>query len=106
MHIALTTFARAERIERKKHVVVDGAPWQRTPTLRLTPGLHLEFLPPCPPELQPAERLWPTLNEGLANRLFPSIHALDRVLVRRCRPLLAHPKFVRALTAYHWEPSG
>jgi transposase len=30
--------------------------------------IRLEFLPPYSPELQPAEHLWPLINEPLANR--------------------------------------
>lgn len=107
MQVALTTFAHAERVGRKKEIilVVDGAPWHRTPKLHLPPGLHLAFLPPCTPELQPAERLWPALNEGVANRPYASILMSDRALARRCRQLLAQPDHLRALTAYHWWPT-
>lgn len=106
MQLALTTFAQAERVGDRKQVVLvlDGAPWHRTPKLRLPPGLYLEFLPPCTPELQPAERLWPALNEELANRPFATIQGLERAVARRCRYLLAHPDQIRALTAYHWWP--
>jgi hypothetical protein len=85
-------------------LVLDGAPWHRTPKLRLPRGLHLAVLPPCTPELQPAERLWPLLNEGVANRPFATIQALDRTLAQRCRQLLQQPDRIRALTQYHWWP--
>lgn len=106
MQLALREFARAERVGPRKQVVLvlDRAPWHRTPKLSCPRGLHLAFLPPCTPELQPAERLWPLVNEGLANRPFATIHALDRALGRRCRQLLAQPARIRALTAYHWWP--
>ncbi len=39
-------------------------------THNLPLGLHLEFLPPYSPELQPAERIWPIVDEPLANRSF------------------------------------
>ena len=35
--------------------------------------VHLEFLPSGSPELMPAERLWPSSNEAIANRLFGEI---------------------------------
>ena len=103
MHPTLGEFARAERVGPRKQVVLvlDRAPWHRTPKLLCPRGLHLAFLPPCTPELQPAERLWPLVNEGLANCPFATIHALDRALVRRCRQLLAQPDRIRAVTAYH-----
>jgi transposase len=106
LQLALGEFARAERVGPRKQVVLvlDRAPWHRTPKLVCPRGLHLAFLPPCTPELQPAERLWPLVNEGLANRPFATIHALDRALGRRCRQLLAQPDRIRALTTYHWWP--
>lgn len=75
MQLVLRAFAQAEGVGRHKQVVLvlDGAPWHRTPKLQLPPGLSLAFLPPCTPELQPAERLWPLLNEGLANRAFGQV---------------------------------
>src|SRR5205823_5640424 len=36
----------------------------------------LHFLPPCTPELQPAEPLWPLVREAVANR---SIGRVDRL---------------------------
>jgi transposase len=106
MRLAMREFARAERVGPRQQVVLvlDRAPWHRTPKRVCPRGLSLAFLPPCTPELQPAERLWPLVNEGLANRPFATIHALDRALGRRCRQLLAQPDRIRALTAYHWWP--
>jgi hypothetical protein len=108
MQLALREFARAEGLGPRKHVVLvlDGAPWHRTPKLVCPRSLHLAFLPPCTPELQPAERLWPILNEGLANRPFATIRALDRALVRRCQQLVAQSDRIQALTSYHWWPEG
>jgi DDE superfamily endonuclease len=108
MQAALMMFAQAQRLGPRKQVVLvlDGAPWHRTPNLLLPPGVHLEFLPPCTPELQPAERLWPALNEGVANRPFATVQGLERALVRRCRQLLAQPDRIRDLTHYAWWPEG
>ena len=52
-------------------------------------------LPPATPELQPAERLWPLLNEGLANGAFARIGRLERALARRCRQLVEQPELIR-----------
>jgi transposase len=108
MQLARNEFVRAERIGPRKHVVlvVDGAPWHRSPKLQLPAGLHFVHLPPCTPELQPAERLWPLINEGMANRPFATIQGLDRALGDRCRHLLQQAGRVHALTQYHWWPEG
>ncbi len=67
-------------------------------------GIHLVFLPPYSPEVQPAERLWPLSNEPLANRVFTSLDELEEVQAERCRWLQAHPEIVQAHTCFHWWP--
>ena len=39
-------------------------------------GLKLVYLPPYSPELQPAETLWPSVDEPIVNRLVPTLDAL------------------------------
>ncbi len=75
------------------------------PVLVLLPeGIHLEFLPPASPELRPAERLWPLVNEAVANRLFEEIENLEESLVKRCVALCGQPETIRSYTRYHWWP--
>lgn len=106
MSLALATFARDEGIDPQHPValVVDNAGWHRSPKLELPPGLHLCFLPPYSPELQPAERLWPLVDEAVANRVFPDLTALEDALEHRCRTLEAQPDRLKAHTLYHWWP--
>jgi hypothetical protein len=54
---------------------------------------------------EPAERLWPLVNEAVANRVFATLDALTDVLVDRCRTLRADPPTVRELTRSAWWPS-
>lgn len=106
MRVALAAFARDEGIdaEHPAALVVDNAGWHRSPRLPLPPGLHLLFLPPYSPEVQPAERLWALVDEPLANCAFPDLDALDAVLIRRCQQLEADPVRLRAHTHFHWWP--
>lgn len=106
MRLALAAFARDEGIDAKHPValVVDNAGWYRSPQLVLPPGLHLIFLPPYSPELQPAERLWPLVDEAVANRVFADLSDLEEALVRRCRTLEAQPDRLHARTHYYWWP--
>src|SRR6516162_2302205 len=68
----LSTFAEEVGAGPNKHIllVLDRAGWHRSARLKLPEGIHLVFLPPYSPEVQPAERLWPLSNEPLANRVF------------------------------------
>lgn len=61
----LAAFAQTHGIDQYHPVllVLDQAGWHTSSKLQLPPGLHGEFLPPYSPELQPAERLWPLLDE-------------------------------------------
>lgn len=106
MTMALTAFARDEGIDAEHPValVVDNAGWHRSPKLVLPPGLHLLFLPPYSPELQPAERLWTLVDEVVANQVFAEITDLDDALVARCRALEAQPDRLRSHTLFHWWP--
>jgi hypothetical protein len=106
MSLALQIFARDEGIDAEHPValVVDNAGWHRSPKLVVPPGLHLIFLPPYSPELQPAERLWPLVDEVVANQVFADITALEDALVARCQTLAAHPARVHAHTCFHWWP--
>lgn len=55
-------------------LVFDRAGWKPTRVpLRVPDHVHLIFLPPYSPELQPAEHLWPLTNACLINRHFASI---------------------------------
>jgi hypothetical protein len=45
-------------------------------------------MPSHSPELQPAERLWPLVNEPIANRSFQNLDELEFALFQRCQVLL------------------
>jgi hypothetical protein len=104
--LALATFARDEGIDADHHalLVVDQAGWHVSPKVELPEGLHLAFLPPYSPELQPAERLWPLVDAPIANRAFATLDELEAVLVPRCRVLETQHNRLRTLTSYHWWP--
>ena len=73
--IALAHFAQAISAGPQKHVilVLDQSGWHTSQALTVPDGIHLVFLPPYSPELQPAERLWPLTNEAIANRHFQTL---------------------------------
>jgi len=104
--LALREFARDEGIgpTRRAVLVLDRAGWHAAKDLALPEGVHLAFLPPASPELQPAERLWPLLDEPVANRAFADLDELEGVLVARCRALERARPTVKAHTRFHWWP--
>ncbi len=88
--------------QRRIVLVVDQAGWHTARQLQIPEGLHLEFLPAYCPELQPAERLWPLCDEGLANKLFRTIADLEEAVADRL--VRIKDDAVRRLTSYYWWP--
>ena len=106
--MALGEFAKEVGVGERKHVllVVDKAGWHTGEEVEIPEGIHLQFLPSGSPELQPAERLWPLTNEGVANGIFEEIEEIEEALMERCAELHAQSESIRNLTNYHWWPQA
>ena len=102
----LADFAREFDVSKDKHIIltVDQAGWHTSEQVKIPEGLHLEFLPSPEPELQPAERLWPIVNEPIANRSFEDLDQLEEVLFKRCQVLLKQPSLIKDITHFYWWP--
>jgi DDE superfamily endonuclease len=101
---ALAEFARWADPEGRKRLVVlvDNAGGHVAKALKVPANVRLYPLPPCTPELQPAEHLWPLVREGMANRTFEHLVALGAKLRRRCNWLAVHPEVVQGAVGFHW----
>jgi transposase len=106
MNLALAAFARDEGIGPAKRalLVLDNAGWHTSGRLALPAGVHLAFLPPYSPELQPAERLWGLVDEPVANRAVADLGALADALEARCLELERRRPALKARCRYHWWP--
>src|SRR5260221_2402282 len=84
--LALAHFAQAVKAGPDRHVVLvlDRAGWHKSGQVLMPEGIHLLFLQPYSPELQPCEHLWPLTNEVIANRRFESLDELQEVQAERC----------------------
>jgi transposase len=104
MGLALAEFARWADPDGTKLLVVlvDNAGWHVARRLAVPPNVVLHRLPPCTPELQPAEPLWPLVREAVANRGFDELEEMEPVLVERCRWLIDHPEAVRGAVGFDW----
>ena len=82
--------------------------WSKTVVLLIhgtsEPPDGVRFCLPYTPELQPAERLWPLANEGVANLQFDTLDRLAETLDRRCNTLIDQPDLIKATTLFHWWP--
>jgi transposase len=100
----LAAFARAAGASPRKHIVLvlDRAGWHTSVHLRVPVPVHLLFLPPYSPELQPAEHLWPLTNTVLVNQHFASIEELEEAQLARCAALQKQPTLICSTTCFHW----
>ena len=98
MDAALEEFAAWADPDRSKTIVllVDNAGWH------VAKELALHHLPPCTPELQPAEALWPLVRECVANKGFAELDEMTPVLVDRCHWLIHNPETVRGAVGFGW----
>ena len=85
-------------------LVLDRAGWHTSPRLRVPDHVHLLFLPPYSPELQPAEHLWPLTNACLVNRHVATIEALEDAHLAHCAALQRQPDRIRSTTLFRWWP--
>jgi transposase len=106
MTVALAAFAADTGIDatHRAVLVLDGAGWHTSGQLVLPAGIDLVFLPPASPELQPAERLWPLIDEAIANRTVADLDVLEDRLATRCQQLAADRHTIQAHTRFHWWP--
>jgi transposase len=100
----LARFAQESGAGKRRHIVLvlDNAGWHTRKNLAVPEGISLVFLPPYSPELQPAERLWPLVDEPLVNRYFATLDELDETVAERCRRLDAAT--IKPHTNFHWWP--
>lgn len=99
----LSEFAKRHAPEGKRLVLVwDGAPAHRATTLHLSERISLLNVPAYTPELNPSERVWPLVKEGVANQAHSSLDELEQRVCSRCQKIKAED--VSARTKYHWWP--
>jgi hypothetical protein len=98
---ALAGFAAHSDPDREK-VLVDNAGWHAARRLAVPPDVVLHFLPPCTPELQPAEPLWPLVREAVANRSVGRLDRLRALLRARLAYLARNPGAVQPIIGFRW----
>jgi hypothetical protein len=83
-------------------VLVDNAGWHVARRLMVPPNVVLHYLPPCTPELQPAEPLWPLVREAVANRTIGRLDRLRAILRARLGYLARTPEVVQPVIGFRW----
>lgn len=87
-------------------MVLDRAGWHLAGKLHVPANMRLLFLPPYSPELNPAEHLWKSLREDcFANRMFSSLDAVERTLVKGLIDLETDTARTQSMTGFKWITS-
>lgn len=80
---------------------VDRASWHCSQYLHLPENIRLIFQPPYSPEVNPVEHIWEEIREKhFANRIFPSLDALQDHLCTAINKLSSNPTIVRSITYF------
>lgn len=100
-------FAEEQDVGRRKRIllVLDQAGWHISGDLEGPEGITLVPLPPYSPELQPAEHLWPLIDQPVVNRLIRSLDEREAILGARIRVLSERNEQIRSTTLFHWWPT-
>lgn len=62
-------------------LILDGASWHRSASLKVPDNIELMFLPPYSPELNPIERLWNYIKKHtIRNKFYDSIRLLENAV--------------------------
>lgn len=89
------------------HVVIgDGAGFHHKQGDSLLPtNVRIITLPPYSPELNPAEKLWDIVKDGICNRDWEDLEELEKAIEQRIRPYWEEPERVKKLIGTSYLPS-
>jgi transposase len=87
MGLFLNEFVRSEAAGKRIVMVMDQATAHRAKALKVPERITIEALPAYSPELNPTERLWPLVKEGVANRAQESLDELEQMICARCQAI-------------------
>lgn len=82
-------------------LVCDGAGWHKAKALRIPDNIHLFFIPPATPEMNPIEQIWKEIRkQGFRNEIF---HTLNDVIDRLCETIRSlTPDTIKSITGREW----
>lgn len=88
-----------------EHAVMclDRASFHTTSKLAVPPNVTLMFLPPCSPELNPAELPWREMRmKDLANRVFKTVANVEDAVIESWNKLISSAERIRSLCGFPW----
>jgi len=82
-------------------LVPGNARWHGPANLKIPDGIRLIYLPPCTPELQPAETLWALAGEPIIDQHIAAITELEEKIAAQCIVPAGQPKQIESRTGFH-----
>ena len=84
-------------------LLMDKAPYHTSAKLKVPPNVTLIELPPCSPELNPAELLWREMRmKRLANRVFKTMEEVDEAMTESWKELVSDANRLQSLCGFGW----
>lgn len=79
----------------------DGAAWHKAKSLNIPSNIHLLFIPPYTPEMNPIEQIWKEIRKrGFKNEVF---HTLEKVVERLCDIICSlSANTIKSITGRSW----
>ena len=104
VEIFLKEFAKEFAGEGKRIILLwDGAPAHRAKKLKVPERITLIQTLAYTPELNPSERVWTLVKEGVANSSSETLLELEEKVCSRCQKISREE--ISARTNYHWWES-
>ena len=100
--IFLSEFGTAKGVSKQKRAVLlwDGAPAHRAVKLKVPERITVIQTPAYTPELNPSERVWSLVKEGVANSSCETLDELEAEICTGCQKISCEQ--ISARTNYHW----
>lgn len=103
MNLHLAEISRTVAPDAHALVLLDGAGWHKSGSLRVPGNITLLKLPPYAPELNAAENIWQFLRaNNLANRVFDSYDEIIDACCHAWNAFVADAARVRSVTNREW----
>jgi len=84
-------------------MVMDSAGWHKAKALAIPENMHILYLPPYSPELNPVEHLWDHIREKeFPNKVFRTMDMLEDTLMQGLAKMENNPARVKSITGWPW----
>ena len=77
----------AQQPQEFKIMVLDNGAFHKAKSLKIPPNIHLLFLPPYSPELNPAEKMGAIIKRKFTNQLFENLQQISEFITNSVKNL-------------------